>query len=791
MYKFKLFSICLLSLLFVTYFHHKSENDNNIEHVHGAGYEAWINGPSSHPLSPSDALKAFQLQDNLSIENVAAEPFVRDPVLISFDANGRMWIAEMTNYMLDVAGTGETDPVGHIVILEDTDLDGKIDERIVFLSGIALPRAIAHVKGGILFADDNALHFASHTVINGKDVAGSPVVVDNDYASGVNVEHKENGLMYGLDNWLYNAKSNQKYRLYPLNASLPTDSKLIYKTKDWQLVKARTENRGQWGITKDDYGRLFYTNNSTLLIADSVPANSSSRNPKIKFTENTQKRLSDNNVYPNRPTLGINRAYDKSKLNEANKMIKATAVSGPVIYRGSNMPQFYGHAFSPEPAGNLISAINISEQNAVVIGKPFYHQQEFLTSTDERFRPVNTYTAPDGSMYFVDMYRGIIQDRFYLTQYLSEYILGNKLDKGVHFGRIYRVFDPNNSLESNFNLSQLSSSQLVDLLTHQNSWHRDTAKRLLIERQDLSVKEPLIQLALTALKDHQQISALWTLEGLNALSESLLSTLITNTASSNKLKAHVVTLSSQLSKQHKQTFLNTLIQQHAEETTSYDFAMALATTLGQYNLELSDKLLMSLVINWQQSSTISSLALSGLAGREAAFIALLTDNEIKAQLLSLITKPKMNNKPQANFNEQDQQVYLRGKHVFNATGCGGCHGTEGQGVDFAGPPLANSEWVTGDPDRLTALLLHGLTGPIHVDGILYNPGIDMPGLKGNNNVSLAEISALVGYLRNSWGNQGSFISIESVNKVLNDTTDRSLAYTEQELLEDFPSANDQ
>ncbi|GAA6204289.1 hypothetical protein [Thalassotalea sp. SU-HH00458] len=124
MNKFKLFGICLLLLLFIGYKHHQSENEGNIEYVHGAGYEAWINGPSSHPLSPTDAVKAFELQDNLAIENVAAEPLVRDPVLISFDAKGRMWVAEMTNYMLDVAGTGETDPVGHIVILEDTNNDG-------------------------------------------------------------------------------------------------------------------------------------------------------------------------------------------------------------------------------------------------------------------------------------------------------------------------------------------------------------------------------------------------------------------------------------------------------------------------------------------------------------------------------------------------------------------------------------------------------------------------------------------------------------------------------------------
>lgn len=764
-------------LLLTSCIHH--HEDKKTEHVHGAGYEAWIKGPSSHPLSPEDALKAFQLKDDLLIEIVAAEPLVQDPVLISFDAQGRMWLAEMTNYMLDVAGTGETDPVGNIVILEDSNNDNVIDKRKVFLSGITLPRAIAHVEGGILFADDHALHYVS----NENDVAGEPVIVDATYAEGANVEHKGNGLLYGLDNWLYNAKSDSRYRLYPLNATIELGSEIIHQTKHWQLVRSYTSSRGQWGITQDDYGRLFYTTNSTLLIADTTPKNAHNRNIKIKFKDKTQKRLSEKYVYPNRPTLGINRAYDKSKINDQNKMIKATAVSGPAIYRGTTMNKFNGHAFSPEPAGNLVSAIKITEQDGDINGHPFYHQQEFLTSTDERFRPVNTYSAPDGSLYVVDMYRGILQDRFYLTQYLSEYILGKKLDKGVHFGRIYRITDQVNTLESVTNLTHLSSHELVEYLVHPNGWHRDTAKRLLIEKQDKSIDKMLNNIALSATVDYHQINVLWTLEGLNALTEPLLSTLITSQSplSTNKVIGHAIELSTQLPKEQQLRFIDTLAKLQIAQTSSYDIAMILAATLGQFETKQADQLLLTLVNNWQETSAIASLALTGLNQREQQFIELLSDPQMKQLLTSLIKAPTVKAIIQSHLSEKDYQTYTRGKGIYQRAGCGGCHGGNGQGIDFAGPPLANSEWVTGNTERLIALLLHGLTGPVHVAGALYDPGIDMPGLKGNNNVSYAELAALIGYLRNSWGNQGGLTTIESVNDVLKSTSKRTTAFTEAEL----------
>ena len=127
--------LVVLSVSMVSSCHNHQAENTDEPHVHGAGYAKWIKGPSSEPLMPADALKSFEVQAGLTLELFAAEPLVQDPVAISFDARGRAWVAEMTNYMLDVVGTGQDDPVGNIVIVEDTDGDNVADKRTVFLSG--------------------------------------------------------------------------------------------------------------------------------------------------------------------------------------------------------------------------------------------------------------------------------------------------------------------------------------------------------------------------------------------------------------------------------------------------------------------------------------------------------------------------------------------------------------------------------------------------------------------------------------------------------------------------------
>ncbi|WNC72787.1 c-type cytochrome [Thalassotalea psychrophila] len=780
MTKVKWFSLLLCIFLLGACQHHEDENSDG-EHVHGAGYADWINGPTSDPLSPADALKSFNIQKGLTIETFAAEPLVQDPVLISFDAKGRAWVAEMTNFMLDVAGTGQTNPEGNIVIVEDTDGDNIADKRTVFLNNIVLPRTIAHVKGGILFADNESLYFAP----NVNDKAGKVVMVDPTFAQGGNVEHKTNGLVLGPDNWLYNAESDKRYRVYPLSQELPIHAKELYRNKYWKIALSKTDYRGQWGISTDDYGRLFYNRNSFPMMTDNYRPNIAARNKNFIIKEKIQSNVSGREVYPSRETPGINRAYYTGKLDENNTMMTADAASGPVIFRGTALQALYGQAIFPEPAGHLVSAIRLSDSDGQVTGKPFYHKTELLTSQDERFRPVNTHTAPDGSLFIVDMYRGIIQDRTYLTRYLSEYILNKKLDEGVHMGRIYRVRQQGSSLTPIRDLSELSSKALVETLNDENGFYRDTARRLLIERQDKSIITALEQLALSADKDYMQLGALWSLEGLDAISVNLLAQLIKDP--SNKVKVHAIRHGEMLSSQAQQTLLTAIKRNGLLESHSYEIAAELIAALPLYQTQDSLPLLASLAAKWQKQPMTNAIALSGLEGKEQAFIASLTDIKTQEKMKTLFAKkPKKVKAMKTHLTGTDLDIYKRGMKIYKSKGaCNGCHGTNGEGIAFAGPPLAESEWVTGSPERLAALLLNGLTGPVHVKGKLYDPGIAMPGIKDSFGVSLAEMTALMAYLRNSWGNKGSLLTITEVYKVDAQTKDRKGPYTEAELISEF------
>src|SRR5699024_5516526 len=166
---------------------------------------------------------------------------------------------EMMGYMPDTAGTGESkNPSGSIVILEDTNEDGRIDNRKVFLDSLVLPRAISFCDNGLLIAEPPNLWYVEIQ----NDKAGRKYLVDSQYAAGGNVEHQPNGLIRGLDNWIYSAKSDVRYRRI-----------------NGKWIKEHTHFRGQWGITQDNFGHLYYNNNSMNLIGDYFPPGLGANNP--------------------------------------------------------------------------------------------------------------------------------------------------------------------------------------------------------------------------------------------------------------------------------------------------------------------------------------------------------------------------------------------------------------------------------------------------------------------------------------------------------------------------------
>jgi mono/diheme cytochrome c family protein/glucose/arabinose dehydrogenase len=465
--------------------------------------EVWraMNVPSAAPRTPEQQLATFRVPSAFRVELVAAEPLVAAPVAAAWDPDGRLWVVEMRGYMATIDGDGEDQPVGRVVVLEDLDGDGRMDKSTVFLDKLVMPRAVGFAEGGVLVAEPPTLWYARDT--DGDGVCDLKLSAGT-YGRQGPVQGTDNGLMRALDNWIYNAHSQRRF-----------------KFKAGALVQEATIARGQWGIAQDDYGRLYTNNNSSFLHADLVPYDDLKRHPyfRIHPAGVNERIVADQSVRSIRVNPGINRGYRAEMLREDGSLAVTTAACGPTIYRADRFPPLYrGNAFVPEPAGNVVCRFVLEPDGIRIKTRHVVEEAEFLASTDERFRPVFCAVGPDGFLTVVDFYRGILEHKYSVTTFLRKQVLERGLEKPLDLGRIWRVVprDAAGPAERP-RLSQESSAQLVARLSHPNGWWRDTAQRLLVERADGDVVPALRALARSGAGAPGRIHALWTLEGIGAI----------------------------------------------------------------------------------------------------------------------------------------------------------------------------------------------------------------------------------------------------------------------------------
>jgi mono/diheme cytochrome c family protein/glucose/arabinose dehydrogenase len=555
-----------------------------------------FNIPAAPVLSPRDEMKTFKIAPGYRVELVASEPLVHDPVAMTFDPDGRIWVCEMRGFMPDVDGKGEKEPVGTISVLEDTDGDGVMDRSTVFLDKLVLPRGLCWTTDGLLVAENGKIWLCP--IGEGLRCGDKKLICT--YNPG-NPEHSLNGLMPALDNWIYNAKEGIRLRKI-----------------GGQWVREATVARGQWGLTQDDYGYLVYNVNASLIRGDLVPCYSPNAHASNPWTNVALYK--EQQVWPIRANPGINRGYLQSFLRPDGTMIEANANCGPVVYRGDNLPrELYGDVFINEPAGNLVRRQVFVQENGSKSSRNAYDKAEFLASTDERFRPVNMYNAPDGTLYLVDMYRGIIQHGAFMTPYLRKQILDRGLDKPIGLGRIFRIVHETTQPHKPVALSKAKSAELVELLASTNGWHRDMAQQLLVQRNDLSVVAALEQLATTGSQPLGRLHALWALEGLNKLDTDLLFTLLADKDS--HVRASAVHLCRKAV--NRQTPDPTYLHELAPLVRDADpnVRMQLALTLGLVSSSLADRTLEPILKDAAANPVLLEALLAGFAGRETEFLA--------------------------------------------------------------------------------------------------------------------------------------------------------------------------
>ena len=461
---------------------------------------------ASPPLPPAEALKTFYMPPGYHLELVAAEPLVQDPVAIDWDADGRLWVVEYPAYVRDLQLPEPLlEPLNRIVVLEDTNNDGRMDKRTVFADQLVQGRSVKVLDKGVLVHEPPDIWLMKDTNGDLKMDTKEKVATGHGRREG-GVEGNANSFVWGLDNWLHSAGSSVSFNL---------------RLKDGKFDQRPTASRGEWGVTQDDAGRMFRNSSESALRVDLIATPYYARNPNLVRTRGSDEPLSNdqkniNDVWPIRPNPGTNRAYQFGVDRPDGTLAQFTAACGPVIYRGDRLPaELYGNAFVAEPTANFVSRIILDDDGTSLRGRKAYDNAEFIASTDERFRPVFLSNAPDGTLFIVDFYRGVVQDRASTTLYLRDYIVNKKLDApmGVGMGRIYRVAHDSTRRDVKPALSRATPAQLVQALSHPNGWWRDTAQRLLVERGNRSVVASLKTMAGSAPQPYTRLKALSVLDG--------------------------------------------------------------------------------------------------------------------------------------------------------------------------------------------------------------------------------------------------------------------------------------
>lgn len=724
------------------------------------------------PVIPAEeSLKKMQVEDGFAVQLVASEPLVSAPIAMTFDELGRMWVVEMQGYMPDTAGTGEERPTGKIVILEDKNKDGVADGRIVFLDSLVLPRAICLVEGGILVVEPPRLWFVER---NG-DRAGKRTLVDDKYNEGGNAEHQANGLLRSLDNWIYNANSTKRYK----------------KKGDHWLIE-NTHFRGQWGITQDDFGRLFYNNNSANILGDYFsPSLGATNKDQLKVSGFNEKIVADNRVYPARANTGVNRGYMQGVLDSNLRLVNFTAACGPVIYRGDLFgKEFQGNAFVAEPAANLIKRNILQEKGYIMTGNQAYSGKEFLTSTDERFRPVSLYNGPDGALYIVDMYRGIIQHRTYLTEYLKNEIKERALTQPLSCGRIYKV-TPLHKAAGRADIARnplgtMDPLALVALFEQGNGWMRDKAQQLIVDNRYVQTI-PVLRRMLGTGTPVARVHALWTLEGLGALKADEVLLLLKQPDWHLRMQA-LTAMSSVMTGQTYQKCLAALTELVKQrDTLQAPWIAFQVQTIKKFDKAAADRLLLSLIQSYPQNKYVADALIGGLQGEEASFLKKLalvdadTSLMIRKQLEGVLVD--MHNSMNARNARLLAKKFPLGVAVFKSI-CQTCHGRDGNGIQSLAPPLNRSEWVMGDKNTLSTIVLFGLTGPVRVNGKVYSPpeiNGDMPGIGNNKSLSDEQIAETLSFIRNSWGNKADEVKPGIISAARAKYAGREKPFTMEEL----------
>ncbi|MCP4195153.1 MAG: c-type cytochrome [Planctomycetaceae bacterium] len=607
--------------------------------------------------APADAAHTLRLQNGFRAELIAAEPLVTDPIAMQYDENGLGYVVEMNDYPYsdkshDASWTEQTSAaIGRIRVLEDTDGDGKFDRSTIFADKLSWPSGIALWKGGLYVAATPDIWYL-------KDLDGDRRAdIRRKVFAGFrkyNVQAVINNLQWGLDHRIYAAGSSNGGNISAVSAidhqadlnALRRDEQPVRLGRNDFCFDPRSEQfelvsgGARFGHTRDDWGNRFLCNIRNPVQQVVLPAHYLARNAflPVQSAIHDVARSGDDlavfQISPAEPWRAI-----KARRLAANKATKSpydstvakgfvTSCSGVTIYRGAAYPpEFYGNAFIGEVAGNLVMRYQIDATGIGFTAARAHDRVEFLASTDNWFRPVNFINAPDGTLHVLDMCRETIEHPWSMPDDLKAQL---DLTSGRDRGRIFRLVPP--EYRDGFQepnpprLGSATITTLVDELENPNSWWRDTAHRLIFERQDPAAVGPLQKKLRHSSLPVARLHALWALKGLKGLSCEDLKLALADT--SPQVREHAVRLS-ELQLQQKPELLPLILAMVSDDNRRVRFQAAL--TLGEVQSDQATTALIAIAKQdvadpWSRTAVLSSLSESSVP----ILLSLLEDTDFVA-----------------------------------------------------------------------------------------------------------------------------------------------------------------
>ncbi len=705
--------------------------------------EGWNPDTTFPALPPAEAIKTIEVPKGTQLVCIASEPMVEEPAAMAFDGNGALYVCEWRTYMQDEHATGQLQPVSRVVKLVDTNGDGIMDQRTVFIDNVILPRSVLPLHDRVL------VHFTQDTTIwayfddNKDGVADRREVAWKGGTDNDNIEHQQSGLLWNLDNTI--CTNDRRFRW--------ESGKLVEMRHDRGRIS-------QWGLARDDDGRLVSSWGGGANPAHSfqLPAGY----PILPMKEHADGF--------NR-TWGICPVWDYSDggydVKRQAQLIRFSATCGQTIVRSAALAQWHGHAATCEPVGRFIRLSRFAWKDGVGIAHNAFPDSEFVRSTDAYFRPVWTENGPDGGIYIADMYRGIIQEKEWFptavtpelrARYVEDY-RKNKLETWVEryhrvkkwgmlkvfrHGRIYRLLPDAAPPAAAPRMLDETPVQLVAHLANPSGWWRDTAQALIVSRGDKSAVPALAKLAAGHASPDARIHALWCLEGLGSLDKD--------------------TLLAALKHPHPRV-RRAAVQLAEPRLAQRDpaFSTALAVMAADTDAQVAAQVFLA----------FRAAAQTGAAQMPPAFLDITRPLPIVAKLIE-------RDRGDQNLGQLGDSA-KSGRLVYE-TLCIACHGPDGNGVrideKLLAPQLTKSAWFAngGNVPVLARVLLKGQIGPI--EGVSYGEGL-MPSVeKSHTDEQIAQVLSYIGERWHGWKKPAA---AAAVGKVRKEIADRQTPWTHEEL----------